>query len=677
VDRRRPDWEGRGLSYWPAYASIPSASRAAYLGWLADGRRFPAAPIGYVFLFFYGLERRTLVDAPRDPAARQDVPAIAAEVRRLLTIYGSHGSFRSYAEQFLDLVAASAVSAAAAGPPPLNDDRWTVPMRLRLALAEFAADGEPVPASWARAWAWYHPPIYPRTPQTRCREEFDRLFTLKYHQRFDHGLVIRPGKSRIRLDYRTASAGIGTAEMGAPNLPDVVEQAATTRKLTDLVDAVTNELDAYSRWLGRNPDGRGSLGAAALLPAELVDNRTGNVGELHAWAEACLADGQTSDIRADDLISRWPTTVAGKMAKPESVSAAQLLGHLGIGIEPDVRFGGPVLAPGPAALFRTGQQGSQTASSTFNAATILLHLAVAVGQADGQVSASEHEHLVAHLETALGLPQPEQVRLRAHLQWLLAAGVKLSGLKKRLEALRSDQRLSIADFLLNVAAADGVIAPGEVTTLTKIYTLLGLDPSMVYGQLHERVTGVPRPQPSTGPVVVRPAGASSPGFTLPSTPPTPPPSAHGGDSLTISASAPPRQVVLDRRLIDEKIAETGQVAALLSTIFTEDEPTATPPVPSGQHAGPAPITQESGHADAQTPPIAGLDHAHSRLLRDLATSPTWTLQSFEDLTKRHDVLPSGALDVLNEAAIDTTGDPVIEGDEDLTINQDVLQEMLG
>src|SRR6266498_2130033 len=477
------------------------------------------------------------------------------------------------------------------------------------------------------------PRSIPGTPQTRCREEFDRLFTLKYHQRFDHGLVIRPGKSRIRLDYRTASAGIGTAEMGAPNLPDVVEQAATTRKLTDLVDAVTNELDAYSRWLGRNPDGRGSLGAAALLPAELVDNRTGNVGEL--------------------------------------------LGHLGIGIEPDVRFGGPVLAPGPAVLFRTGQQGSQTASSTFNAATILLHLAVAVGQADGQVSASEHEHLVAHLETALGLPQPEQVRLRAHLQWLLAAGVKLSGLKKRLEALRSDQRLSIADFLLNVAAADGVIAPGEVTTLTKIYTLLGLDPSMVYGQLHERVTGVPRPQPSTGPVVVRPAGASSPGFTLPSTPPTPPPSAHGGDSLTISASAPPRQVVLDRRLIDEKIAETGQVAALLSTIFTEDEPTATPPVPSGQHAGPASITQESGHADVQTPPIAGLDHAHSRLLRDLATSPTWTLQSFEDLTNRHDVLPSGALDVLHEAAIDTTGDPVIEGDEDLTINQDVLQEMLG
>ena len=64
MDRRRPDWEGRGLSYWPAYASIPSASRAAYLGWLADGRRFPAAPIGYVFLFFYGLERRTLVAAP-------------------------------------------------------------------------------------------------------------------------------------------------------------------------------------------------------------------------------------------------------------------------------------------------------------------------------------------------------------------------------------------------------------------------------------------------------------------------------------------------------------------------------------------------------------------------------------------------------------------------------------
>ena len=43
--------------------------------------------------------------------------------------------------------------------------------------------------------------------------------------------------------------------------------------------------------------------------------------------------------------------------------------------------------------------------------------------------------------------------------------------------LDGPQRAAIAEPLVAVASADGVIAPGEVTTLTKIFTLLGLDPA--------------------------------------------------------------------------------------------------------------------------------------------------------------------------------------------------------
>ncbi|MFC5946294.1 TerB N-terminal domain-containing protein, partial [Micromonospora harpali] len=91
IDLRRPDWDGRGLDYWPSYSDIPPQSRAAYLAWLADGRRFPQAPIGYVFLYSYGLERRVLSDLQRDPSmAASDLPIIHQEVRRLLAVYGGH-----------------------------------------------------------------------------------------------------------------------------------------------------------------------------------------------------------------------------------------------------------------------------------------------------------------------------------------------------------------------------------------------------------------------------------------------------------------------------------------------------------------------------------------------------------------------------------------------------------
>jgi hypothetical protein len=75
------------LHYFPSYADIDEEARTIYLSWLADGRNDPYIDIGYVFLFFYGLERRVLVDIHREPKFRHEIPAIAAEVKRLCSIY--------------------------------------------------------------------------------------------------------------------------------------------------------------------------------------------------------------------------------------------------------------------------------------------------------------------------------------------------------------------------------------------------------------------------------------------------------------------------------------------------------------------------------------------------------------------------------------------------------------
>ena len=85
-------------------ATIAPACRAAYLQWLANGRHAQNAYIGYVFLYFYGLERRLLIDAQRSAAARAEREMLVAEIRRLLGIYGTNGSFRGYAEGLLAFV---------------------------------------------------------------------------------------------------------------------------------------------------------------------------------------------------------------------------------------------------------------------------------------------------------------------------------------------------------------------------------------------------------------------------------------------------------------------------------------------------------------------------------------------------------------------------------------------
>ena len=52
INKQHPDYSGNSMTYYPSYSQITPEARAAYLGWLSDGRKNPTTNIGYVFLFF-------------------------------------------------------------------------------------------------------------------------------------------------------------------------------------------------------------------------------------------------------------------------------------------------------------------------------------------------------------------------------------------------------------------------------------------------------------------------------------------------------------------------------------------------------------------------------------------------------------------------------------------------
>ncbi|WP_344135548.1 TerB N-terminal domain-containing protein [Pedococcus bigeumensis] len=670
VDSRRPDRNGSSLGYWPSYSKLTPGARAAYLEWLSGGRTDPRASIGYVFIFFYGLERRALLDVAADKSLTAEVDSIRIEVQRLLSIYGHNGSFRVYASQFLsvlDLVGAATGDPVAAPPPPLDRQTWPIPMALKLALGDLAADNKPVPANWALAWAWYHPEVYPRTPATRCPQEFAALFSLRYSEKHADGLKIRGTGRPVKVSYHTASAGIGGAELELAGIRDVVDNPAAGRALRELFERVTDELDPYSRWVGRNPEPtpRQALAGAALLPAGLAATSSA-VDEFRAWVLEALGGKEQALIDGIDLLSRWPVANPEKMAKTETTALAGLLSQFDVGVEPDVRLGGPPITPGPVVLFRTGPASPAAATPTYSAATTLLHLAAVVSAADGVVSPEEQNHLVEHLNAALHLTLGERTRLAAHLTWLLNSDLKTTGLKKRLDALTGAQREGIGQLLVTVAAADGVISPQEVTSLGKIYTLLGLDPSSVTSRLHVSMTEPVRP--ATGPVRVRDAAPEDAGFSVPA------PGRHRPPE-TSSAG-----LVLDEDVIAAKLEQTAEVTALLRTLFTEEDDPAAPAPASSSADAPSPSATARASERQDTAPdgdvIAGLDAATTALLRQLSSRSTWTRPEFDDLAASFGVMPDGAIDMLNEAAIDATGEPVIEGDDELDINPEGLEGLL-
>jgi uncharacterized tellurite resistance protein B-like protein len=645
----RPSRDDEGAWFELRYEAMRPSLRVAYLHWLAGGRRHPRANIGHVLLFLAGLERRLLVDADDDAEAAGERDALVGEVRALQAAYGRNPLLGTQAERLLDALDIRFAPAPSLGPPPAHEEGAPLSVRLRLGLAQFSRDGRPVPGEWALAWLLAHPEGRLRTPARRCPDEFAELWMLRYRERYGDGMVLSPIKTRLDLDYRPVNPSLGpVVPLAPPDLPDVGPLLAPVGRLRVLGEEVAGELDTYSRWLGRHPEGRGTPAALALLPPALgAQRRAASATGLARFVEGALAGGDPAGVETRQLLAHWDASPRrGRLSSAEASLVAETLATRGFGLEPDPRFGAPPPDPaGTVVLFRLAGDREDEPSDGYVAAALLLQLAAVVAEAGGGVTEREERRLEAHLESALHLTAAERRRLQAHLRWVLGAGAGLAGARARIRRLERADRVAIGRFLVGVAGAGGPVDPREVATLTKLFRLLGLPAAAVYRQLHGLMAEAPVRDPA------RPPGI-------------------GGEAAAPGDGAPPvGPLALDRRRIERTLSETHAVSALLSGVFNEEDE-GVPPTPPR----PAPPAAD-GEADAR-PPLAGLDAAHSALVRALAARAEWERAEFDRLAAAQRLLPEGALDRVNEAAYDLCDAPLLDGDDPLEIDPDVLEELL-
>ena len=649
VARSRYDYFGEGMGYWPSYSQISAESRAAYLDWLAGGRSDADAYIGYVFLFFYGLERRLLFDLRYLPERRGEAPTLIAEVERLHSIYSGNGSFDGYSTSLLQVARALwSEGKAWERPPPLGGRHGELSSEVRLALGQIVAAGEPIPSEWALAWVTGHPETRLRTPARRCPEEFRQLFMQRYHQRFGNGMVLKPNKRRLKVSHRPASASFGgLVSVPFDDLPDVGTLTAPVRVLREIADTAMTELAGYSRLVDRSPEKARSLKGWALLPLELAESHRSPASELlRSWIKQSLNGKECAAVAGADLMAHWDCARSDLMSKEEISSFARALASFGYGIEPDPRFGGGSIRKGQqVVLFPLGSKRLAAASPAYRAATLLLHLASLVASSDGDFNESEERHLEEHIEQSMHLDVEEARRLRAHLKWLIAENPSTAGIKHRLERTDAGQRQLLAEFAIATAGADVAIDRKEILTIEKIYCLLGLDPKQAYGDVHLLQTGDAW-RPAEHPITVRPPGGAEAGCTIPA-PPSQPPATETG------------RIELDMDRVERTLTETAEISRVLAEVFAEE--------PS------EPDVLEVDRVISNT--VAGLDAQHSALLRALAGRPELSGAEFEELTERLDLLADGAYELLNEAAFDGADRPLLEGDDPVKVDLDVLREL--
>jgi hypothetical protein len=649
VNPQAPDYAGAQMGYWPSYTAIAAGCRAAYLHWLADGRRAPGAYIGYVFLYFYGLERRLLVDAQRSAAARAERAALVLEVRRLLGIYGTNGSFRGYAENLLSYMSLADGDRRYLSPPPAQQDGWELPFELRLGLGQLAADDRPLPVAWALAWLRLHPRGWLRTPATRCPGEFNEIFMRRYQERFGGGMPLQPCGSFLEVAYTPASSGIASRDLpSGRRIPDVADAELLTKGLRELADDVCTELDAYSRYLGRHPDAVGSAAALALLPTALERPVNAATQALVNWARQSLGGAPHVTVAAAELITHWSAASAGSgVGKSDAELLARVLERFGIGLDPDVRFGGSVpTAHANVVLFNRPAGSAERLSPEYTVAATLIELGCAVALADGRLADVRRDVIAQRAMMRDGLDEGERRRLYAHLAHVLLDPPTWAALRKRISLLPEAQQEEASDLIVAVALPDGNIDSAAVSRINRLFDSIGLDRPQLRSQLN-----APGDENLAR---LRTAGAPERGYAIPRPPAREKPSSGS--------------VVLDPELIRTRLAETKRASSILAEIFTGEDTSSFSAV-----AGPV----GPGAPQGEGANDAGLDESHRAFLAKLADRPSWRRSELDDIAAEFGLLPDGALEIVNEAAFEAVGEPVCEGTDPIEINTYALKEMMG
>ena len=639
------------FGYYPAYDRITAEQRRCYLEWLAGGRQDSdpsQRSLGHVFLFFYGLEHRIIVEGDRDLR-------LLDEVIRLLQHYGPVHKSRSLKSYLLQLLHFAGwqlgLDQYRALWPRLLELDGDRPDEdgLRFVLANLHQRGEALDWTVAYRIALASEESKRSTVVTRTQEKFFALFQQRFSEHFAGGFVPEAAKQETLVQYRPASAALSQMRYGGQfgegfdlRIPNVIGLHRQFNALPMIWNSCVDDLSGYSRALASKKRGQGAaLATWQSLPTEL--RRT----EDHPLKD---------DV--DDLLARSPRegdyvfvpTAAlavlseiperAKLTTAQGRQVVELMDGVGWQIAPNPEVTGlPLSWDQELALYRKieGKQRSEHVVGL----TRLLYLAMTLAAADGAVESQELETFY-QLITSQITDEKDWRSVRATEASLRRdAHVALRSLPQVSKLIPAESRPFVLRTMAHIAGADSEVSLDELKVLRRMARAFELDPDAAEKLLRED-------EAFREVTIMAPERRRGRGETLPSKP-----------SDKASAFA------LNQDRIKALTKETLEVISLLSIVMAEPEA-----VPC--HAPSPPPTLRGDSASAEW--LNGLDPRYHPAVLTLVCFDQIMNQDFDCLAADHHLLPDDLFNAVNVWADESFGDFLLERGENIRIFRDLLPD---
>lgn len=405
-----------------------------------------------------------------------------------------------------------------------------------------------------------------------------------------------------------------------------------------------------------------SSAPATAAPSVMAQSVAPSVNPFPAkWAEALRRNEiQFGFLRltANELAELLGKAAQDNFTLPESKAMARMVENFGYCLEPDPRHGaGNFWGNREVGIFQPPSGTIQEPSANFLGASALLQLCLLVAAADGTVDRDELDQFRKFIESHFRFTPDEHQRMVV-LETLLArnatsAKVTLGRTAKRVP---QEKHILIAQFLVDVAAADGVISPKEHKALTRVFEALGLSTDTLDTLIRNlAATG--------GEVVIQTAEAARPGEAI--LPPT--------------SATQPGALKLDMARVAAISAETHEVIGLLAKAMAEENGDDEPPAPARGEGLVKPVVAEIATTAASTAngvipaaTLQSLDAQFHAIAQRLASRDTWPRNEFDALAREHQLMPLSVFDRINEWADQQLGDFLLEGEDSITVHRSLL-----
>lgn len=634
------------LSYYPYYEYLSPQQRGAYLDWLSNGRVDSDPSIrefGYIFLFFYGLERRVLIDGDFSQE-------IANEIARLLVAYSPYGRSKSLPTYFSQLLHfwgfhQGEEKYAKVWPWVLQLEHSVLGEdELSLILSNLASRNLNAPVDVALEVARFDKDSSRSNVLRRSPSEFNALFESRFTKLFPEGLPLKLG-SRVVIDrYRPASASIMDGGEDCSRLEARATYTSVSspdrKKLVSMWNECCSDLSGYVRAKAKSVDKALDLPTLIATPPELRSHAVAEIKpSFDELLEAGVLDGEFRFLMAGSLGAFFGMERREKYTPTQSKQLAEGVECLGYLIEPDPRTHGSSWVSNSEVVLFDAANGEVPASS-FLGRCALVQMAASVAASDGGFDLRESETISRIIESE-EMSDSDRRRLRA---WSALLERDLNNapatIIKVAKAVPASNCQAVAQILCRVATADGIVTKGEERMLQRIFRALNLSQETV-SSLEKELEGFDE-------VAVSKSQKPEQGESIPQ---------------GLAENAP--QFSLNRDRIKELSAETAEVIEILSVAMAEAEQEEDEQDTSN-------TDENTLHDYAELGWVDGLDSKFIPFVVKLVSKERWAKSDFESVASEFHLMPNAAYDAINEWSDEFLGDFLLRDDDPIYMNLELI-----